>query len=323
MKRRYCSPNISETISSRGLQELPFSALHDSEYLISGHSKALSANSVKGKLDMPFKGQSKSLKQPDIRIERLVVAIMNSKDLQNYFFDSPEMNLSCRYIGISTPYFGNANHVAEFLESLYMTDPERFRQFFQYVLNEIVEKKKPLVITSTKPLRLVDGLEVFDGFDRFLRELNVLGFDYDVDKWEVIPTIGHTKEDIKIETELEEMLDGYDPKYREMLRGAWESFLSYNPDRYRHTVVSLRELTRMIIQQLAPEEKTRKDRIRRIIASKKEGELVESLAETVVKLQDMHSNKVHDESDYESTLFALKATEYLLFFLLKKARRTK
>lgn len=170
-----------------------------------------------------------------------------------------------------------------------------------------------------EPLVFPVMYEVFDGFNSFLRELNVLGFDYDIRSQKVIPTVGHTKEEVQIETELEEMLDRFDPKYREMLRGAWGSFLSDNPDKYRQTVTSLRELTSMTIRQLAPNETTRKERIKRILTSETEGELVESLAETIVKLQDLLSTKVHTEADYNTTLFALKATESLLFFLLKKA----
>jgi hypothetical protein len=116
------------------------------------------------------------------------------------------------------------------------------------------------------------------------------------------------------------MLDKLDPKYRDMLQGAWDSFLSENKDKNRQTLTSLRELTSMVIRQLAPEETTRKNRIRRIIASEKEEELTESLVDTIVKLQDLHSKNVHTKPDYDSTLFALKATEYLLFFLLKKAK---
>lgn len=272
---------------------------------------------------MPFKGKWIEPKPIDLRINRLAVAIMKSENLHDYFFDFSKMLLVCRYFGINAPYLDTADDVANFLESLYLTNPEKFRQFFQYILNEIIEEKKPLAIESSKPLLLVDGKELFEGFNFFLRELNVLGFDYDISKHKVIPTVGHTKEDIEIKTELEEMLDRLDPKYREMLRGAWDSFLSHNPDKYRHTVTSLRELTSMITRQLAPVEKTRKDRIKKIIASEKEEELVESLAETIVKLQDLQSNKVHTEADYNNTLFALKATENLLFFLLKKAETTK
>lgn len=270
-------------------------------------------------VSMHFKGKFPELKQIDLRINRLVVTIMKSKELHDYFFDYSKISLACRYLGIYEPYLRAVNDVADFLDPLYFTEPEKFRQFFQYVLNEIIEGKEPLAIESSKPLRLVNEKELFDGFNLFLRELNILGFDYDYSSHKVIPTVGHTKEESQIETELEEMLDGLDSKYRVILRGAWESFLSHNPDKYRHTTTSLRELTRMIIQQLAPEEKTRKDRIRKIIASEREEEFVESLAETIVKLQDVQSEKVHGIADYDSTLFVLKSTEYLLFFLLKKA----
>lgn len=255
----------------------------------------------------------------DQRIDRLVVAVAKSKDLKDYFFDDSQINLCMRYFGLETHYFRNLNDIADFLYSLYFRDPEKFRELIQYILKEIIEKYGPLVIVSKKPFRLADPKEVFDGFDRFLKELNVLGFDYDYDKCRVVSTVGHTKEDNQVKTVLEEMLDRLNPKYRDMLQGAWESFLSDNKDKNRQTLTSLRELTRMVIDQLVPKETTRKDRIRRIIASEKEEKLTESLVDTIAKLQDLHSKNVHTKPDYDSTLFALKTTEYLLFFLLKKA----
>jgi hypothetical protein len=281
-------------------------------------AKVLSVHPVKEGLSMPFKGEFIPPKKADLRIERLAVAIVKSKDLNDYFLDSSKMELVGRYLGINIPFMKNTGHIVEFLDSLYLSDSEMVRQLFQYVLNEILESRIILTASSQSATESNELVEVFLGFERFLRELNVLGFDYDIEKQEVIPTIGHTKQDIQIETELEGLLDKYNPKYRDMIRGAWESFLSHNPDKYRQAVTSLRELTRMVISQLAPDEKTRKDRIKKIIHSEKE----EELADSIVKLQDLHSNKVHGEADYDSTLFTLKATEYLLFFLLKKIEKT-
>ena len=257
----------------------------------------------------------------DQRIEKLVVAIAKSKELLTYFFDDSKMHLACRYLGIPHPHLRrrNLDQASDFLYGLYFRDPEKFRELIQYVLNEIVEKYRPRLIVSKKPFGLADIKEVFDGFDRFLKELNVLGFNYDYDKSKVVSTVGHKKEDTQIKTVLDEMLDKLNPKYCNMLEGSWESFMSDNKDKNRQTLTSLRELTRMVIDQLAPKETTRKNRIRRIIASEKEEELTESLVDTIAKLQDLHSKNVHTKPDYDSTLFALKITEYLLFFLLKKA----
>jgi hypothetical protein len=261
-------------------------------------------------VDMPIKSTYIVPRPIDFRINRIVVMIMKSKALYDYFFDLPKISLARRYLGIEEHYIGTAQDLALFLDGLYFIDPEKFRQFLEFVLTEIVDERKPLLVTN--------GKEIFDGFGKFLSELNTLGFDYDFSSNKVILTVGHMREDRQIKTELEEMLERLDSKYCPMLNGAWESFLSDNPDKYRQTITSLREMTSMVIRQLAPNEETRKDKIKKIIGSEKETALVESLAETIVKLQDVQSTKVHTEPDYDSTLFALKATENLLFFLLKK-----
>lgn len=262
-------------------------------------------------------------RKTDQRIERLVVAIAKSKDLLNYFFDDYKMHLACKYLNIETPNFGRSlDRISDFLYTSYFRDPEKFRELIQYILSEIIEKYGPLVISSRKAFQLAEAQEVFDGFYRFLKELNVLGYDYDYGKGKVVPTVGHTKEDTQVQTVLEDMLDRLDPKYRAMLQGSWESFLSDNKDKYRQTCASLRELTRMVIDQLAPKEKSRKARIRRILTSESEAELTELFVDTIAKLYNLQSKNVHTKPDYDSTLFALKATEYLLFFLLKKARNS-
>lgn len=252
-------------------------------------------------------------KSPDLRIKRLGVAIMKSMDLKLYFFSPSKMPLACTYVDIKHNYFGDVNDVINFLDSLYFRNTEKFRQFFEYVLNEILEEKEPLILNRS---------ELFDGFLRFLQELNTLGYDYDVNKQKVIPTVGHTKEDMEIETELESMLGRINSEYPEMLRGAWSAFLSESPDKYRQTTTSLRELIRKVLDQLAPEEGTRRDRVKKIIRSRTEAELVDAVADTVDKLYKLQS-KLHEKLDYESTLFALKTTEYLLYFLLKRAKAMK
>ena len=138
---------------------------------------------------------------------------------------------------------------------------------------------------------------------------------FDVDKGKVIPTTGHVAEDSKLNSELETMLGRLDPDYPKILNGAWDAFLSDSSDKYRQTAVSIRELVDKVIDSLAPGEGTRMKRVSQILGSETEAELVDAVANTVVKIYGLQS-KLHSKLDYESTLFVLKTTENLLYFLL-------
>ena len=181
------------------------------------------------------------------------------------------------------------------MDSLYLTDVETFRQLIEYELSEIKEN-------STKPPRLVMSFQGgyiepnydynIEDFSRFRRELRMLGFD--IDKGKVIPTTGHAEEDSKLTSELETMLGRLDPDYPKILNVAWDAILSDSSDKYRQTAVSIRELVDKVIDRLAPSDGNRRNRVRQILGSETEAELVDAVANTVVKLHGLQS-KLHAE----------------------------
>lgn len=244
--------------------------------------------------------------EPDLRVNRLVVAIMKTDCLKEYFFDQNKVFLACTYLGIRPPIIHYIDDIILFLNSLYFEKTDKFQQFFEYILNEILEEE------GYDP-----QYEFFEGYNRFSQELNILGYHYDVDQEKVIPVVGHAMGDVEIESELEKMLHKLNSEYPKMLKGAWETFLSESPDKYRQTIVSVRELLNQVLRQLAPEQETRRDRAKQIIKSDTEAELVNAVAEVIVKLSDTQS-KIHERFNYEDTLFTLKITEYILYFLLMR-----
>jgi hypothetical protein len=61
-----------------------------------------------------------------------------------------------------------------------------------------------------------------------------------------------------IENELNETLKSHGKGYLEVLGGAKQSAVSDNPDKIRHTTISLRELSTRILHDLSPDEQVKK-----------------------------------------------------------------
>jgi hypothetical protein len=259
---------------------------------------------------------SNRVDKPDLRITRLVISTVKIHDLASYFFSKPKMNLALRYFGLkladittidihAIPDYVSISldSLIWFFDALYSVNMNLFKEILEYALNDIVRAQKV----------------VPNDFDLFLRELHTLGYTYDAKKGQIQPLIGHEEEEIKTVTELDSMLGKLNSKYVSMRLGAWDALLSRNPDNYRQSISSIRELLRQVLDQLGSGE-TRKDKVRSILASSTETELVDSLAEVIDKLYAFQSAKEHTETEFESTLFAIREAEHVLYFILKRAK---
>lgn len=126
----------------------------------------------------------------------------------------------------------------------------------------------------------------------------------------------------KLESELDEMLNEMNPDYVGMLHGAWKAFYSDNPDKIRQSIVSIRELLNQILRQLAPEAKTRRERVKAIISSSEEPrnaevEFIDVMASAIAKLSKLLSKVTHiNYKHIESVRGILKAAEGIIYFLL-------
>jgi hypothetical protein len=133
------------------------------------------------------------------------------------------------------------------------------------------------------------------------------------------------------------MLRDLDPGYVEMWNGSIQAFKSDNPDRYRHAVVSLRELFTQVLHRLAPDEAvkkwatpdmyhqgklTRKARllyICRHIKDDKLAKFVQKDIDAVLELADFLNGRTHeiaprmDEITFKALVLRLEGTiRYLL-----------
>lgn len=255
------------------------------------------------------------LEKPDLRITRLVVSIAKIDELEDYFFDISEMWLVLRYFGFEVHYITTfspttfrecitLDTLIWFLDALYAVDMKLFRELFEYALNDILRSQR----------------EIPSDLDLVLRELHTLGFTYDAEKGQIQPVTGHEEEEMRTLTELDSMLRELDSRYVDMRWGAWDALLSRNPDNYRQSISSMREMLRQVLDQLGSGE-TRKEKVRSILASSTETELVEALAEVVDKLYALLSAKEHTEPEFENTLFAIKETEHVLYFILRQEKK--
>lgn len=149
------------------------------------------------------------------------------------------------------------------------------------------------------------------------------GLTYDPETSEIYPSVGQIKEEQRITSELEIMLKDLDPDLFAMYKGAWDALSSGSEDAYRHCISSIRELIRQVLNKLAPGDKTRKQRVREIIGSSTQAELVEAIAKVVDELYAVLSAKEHTQPDFRSTLFALKIAEHTIHYLLSSSVQTK
>ncbi len=274
---------------------------------------------------MPFPAlRKKSTTEPDIRIVRLAVSIFQTGTLRNYFQNEDgNLLLALKYFRI-IPHKTELDdlsydHFVDLLNLIYTQHNSNFGAFLEYVVKDYQERGKGYPwLDKWMKLSEIRHIE---------KELLALGFTV-IQDWNtrfdsvdltIVPAQGHTEEDLKISTVLESKLSRLNPDFVKMFRGAWEAFYSKNPDSPRQVISSARELLNQVTTQLGGTGE-RKARIESILGSNKESKLVEALANTVDNLYAVASKGTHTTVDSESSLFALKIIEYMLYYILTRSK---
>lgn len=254
------------------------------------------------------KATSSEEKKRDLRIVRLATSIYKSDFLNDYYFNEENINLACKYLGLEEVRSVKAfEDLTDFLSSLYNSNVENFRKFMEYTLNEIIEEDT------------FDLIAVSTDFHRFRRELETLGFVYDIDNGKIVSTTGHEETKQIERTELETMLARLDPKFAKLHQDAWNALLFDESDGPRQSVNSIKELLNQVLHHLVPGEGlTRMQRLTKILDFE-ETDFVESLASLIDSLQSLQSKRTHTTSDSESALFIVLETENALSYILKKS----
>ena len=138
----------------------------------------------------------------------------------------------------------------------------------------------------------------------------------------LLPTTGNLQVESELASELDETLKKLDPKFPVMRQGIWDAISSTNKDKARHAIASSRELLSQAIDKLAgnpPGNHTRKERIRKILGSKAESELVDAVGNLVDKVYALSSSGAHTGPSVKKAVLCAKMTEYCLLFILSQS----
>lgn len=152
--------------------------------------------------------------------------------------------------------------------------------------------------------------------------LRALGLEWNMKTNEVRFIGVHPEAEQLTRVELNRRLDNVDHDFSNRLRGAWETYFSQNPDRYRQAIASCRELLDDVIERLGGcGERKRKENVRTILGSRSRAEVVAAVVNLVDSLYGVQSDQQHHEPDERTALFALMETEHVLYFLLTYRRK--
>lgn len=255
--------------------------------------------------------------KPDIRIVRLAISMFKSP-LRHYYRSAENWELGLRYCdapqlanGLSRLFPEIDYAVATRLfQGLYTNNPEIFPGFLEYTLKDYVKEK---LKTGHYELHHISS-----HLAEIEKELLALGYQYDIKAGKLISTLGTERQKYGLETALDSMLAKVDPALVAKRHGAWEAFTSKSSDAFAQSVSSARELLNQCITKLAPNEKTRKDKVRHILRSKSGTELIEAIATVVDKLYGSLSQGTHRKATMEMALYAITTVENTLYLLLMR-----
>lgn len=164
---------------------------------------------------------------------------------------------------------------------------------------------------------LRDYKPMFPMAQDFIDHLQPLGLDWDRKSNQIRPTITHPEAEHIIMTELGNLLARVGSGFPDMLEGAWRAFYSDNPDKYRQTISSCRELVNQVTKSLSNGDRLeRKERIRRILGKGYRTDVVEAVGELFEAIYGAQSAQEHTTPDKTTALFILVETEHMLYYLL-------
>lgn len=146
-----------------------------------------------------------------------------------------------------------------------------------------------------------------------------------------------SKEEARIGTDVEIYLGKLNPALVNIRRGVWETYNSDNPDRFRQSTHSMRELLRLVLSQAAPDHLftseeisrdgvdgkiTRKMRVKKILAPETDSNLVKfnnGVVLCVISLYNFFSDVAHTGKQKDEKIrTALIAGDALIVSLLRE-----
>lgn len=169
--------------------------------------------------------------------------------------------------------------------------------------------------------------------DEYCREIKPQNIDKEIEE----QTQYVSKEGARIEKDVEIYLDKLNPELVVIRRGVWEAYNSNNPDRFRQSTHSMRELLRLVISQAAPDHLftleeisesgnngkiTRKMRVKKILGSETDSNLVkfnDGVSSCVNSLYAFYSDVAHTGKKKDERIrAAIIAGEALIVSLLSE-----
>jgi hypothetical protein len=185
-------------------------------------------------------------------------------------------------------------------------------------------KKDLLPVASALVSQAFDKIRVGkDEVEQLNKYLVRDGFQYDRQKKLILPTVGRPKVEKQIYSELDARLDVLNPRLTRMHNGIWEVLASGSSDAGRHAVSSSRELLRQVVDGLVGPSGnglTRKAKIRRLLKSERNTEVIDSVARLVDSIYSSGSVGEHTSVTTETAALLGKMTEYCLLFLLRRVQ---
>jgi uncharacterized protein YcgL (UPF0745 family) len=148
------------------------------------------------------------------------------------------------------------------------------------------------------------------------RSLALDGLYLDKESKTLKPETGHANEEEIILSKLDESLKNLSEEFFQMHSGIWDAVSSGGADKYRGAVASCRELLRQVIDKLASSGKTRAEKLKSILGSTSRAQMCDSVANLVNELYGFLSNQEHTTPSYEDAIFAVRLTEYTLYYLM-------
>ncbi len=143
------------------------------------------------------------------------------------------------------------------------------------------------------------------------------GLQYDADVGGFMQSLNLVEKEQRQMSELDNMLGKIDPKLVELHHGAWDAISKGGKDSFRQAISSTRELLRQTINKKAKAGSTRKEKIKEILGSKTQTEVVEAVGKVVDEIYALQSAQEHMQSDYLNAVFTLRITEHALYYILK------
>nr|MDO8099657.1 hypothetical protein [Candidatus Njordarchaeota archaeon] len=189
------------------------------------------------------------------------------------------------------------------------------------VLRCFNEEPKVLGATSSLLATAKSRLDVEELNRYLIRD----GYEYDSEKKQIIPSTGHPEIEAKILSELESRLANLGDEFPPIHSGVWDAISSGTEDSLRQAVSSSRELLSQVVRKLTSQlsdNPTRKSRIKAILQSKSQADVIDSVANLVNAIYSSQSGGVHSESSLDTTIMVAKLTEYCLLFILRKTQGT-